>query len=455
MAGGKWQPSENYNLDEGAIESMEDQEHYKYLGYLQSGPIDQKLCKRLLMDRYTQRLKAILKTELVGKNKVRATCTYAIPVLTYSYGILAWTDTELQNLDRLTRKTFTKYRAHHPRSAVERFHLPRHQGGRGIPRASDLHQRQVENLRNYFYSKREDSEIHMAVTRNDDVTPLKMKREHDGGLVRRGTQADMVQQWKQKPLHGRYPTLLEDPHIDERATFAWLTRGDLYAESEGFIFSMQDQVVATKSYRKHILKDPNMPNAKCRVCGQKDETIDHLMGSCTVLAPKEYTDRHNNVAKILHQKLCELHEIEVEKVPYYKYSPQKAIVTPLYKILWDWEVPTDKTISANVPDIVLVDILKQHTYIIDVAVPLPHNIGSKHQEKISKYIPLADEIKKLWHQQKVTIIPIVVGATGEIPHTIYDGLGTLGLKRDMYLQLQKAVLLSTCSIVRRVIGEDD
>ncbi|KAI4455085.1 piggybac transposable element-derived protein 4 [Holotrichia oblita] len=87
-----------------------------------------------------------------------------------------------------------------------------------------------------------------------------------------------------------HPTLLEDPHIDGRATFAWLTRGDLYAESEGFIFSMQDQVVATKSYRKHILKDPNMPNAKCRVCGQKDETIDHLMGSCTVLAPKEYTD---------------------------------------------------------------------------------------------------------------------------------------------------------------------
>ena len=76
-------------------------------------------------------------------------------------------------------------------------------------------------------------------------------------------------------------------------------------------------------------------------------------------------------------------------------------------------------------------MLKQ-TYIIDIAVPLPSNLQRKHQEKIQKYIPLANEIKEMWNQDKVTIGPIIFGATGEVPTAILQGIKNLEIKKCLF-----------------------
>ena len=60
----------------------------------------------------------------------------------------------------------------------------------------------------------------------------------------------------------------------------------------------------------------------------------------------------------------------------------------------------------------------------------------------------------MWNMDSVIIAPIVVGSTGEIPKTIKKSLDILGLSWEIYLPLQKSVLLDTCSIVRRVLGEN-
>ena len=44
----------------------------------------------------------------------------------------------------------------------------------------------------------------------------------------------------------------------------------------------------------------------CRVCGAADETVAHIVSECSELAQKEYKQvRHDNVANMLHGKLCE------------------------------------------------------------------------------------------------------------------------------------------------------
>jgi len=43
----------------------------------------------------------------------------------------------------------------------------------------------------------------------------------------------------------------------------------------------------------------------CRLCGERDETISHIISECKKLAQKEYKRRHDNVAKLVHWKLCE------------------------------------------------------------------------------------------------------------------------------------------------------
>jgi hypothetical protein len=55
---------------------------------------------------------------------IKAINTCAIPVLTYTFGTIQWSDTELEQLNRLTTVALSKAGAHHPRNAVKRLYLP-------------------------------------------------------------------------------------------------------------------------------------------------------------------------------------------------------------------------------------------------------------------------------------------------------------------------------------------
>ncbi|KAK9687736.1 hypothetical protein QE152_g36050 [Popillia japonica] len=59
---------------------------------------------------------------------------------------------------------------------------------------------------------------------------------------------DIMHRWRGKPLHGRYPTQIISDEIDTNATVEWIRQGQLYAETEGMMFAIQDQVIPTKYY---------------------------------------------------------------------------------------------------------------------------------------------------------------------------------------------------------------
>ena len=67
---------------------------------------------------YFCRVKMVLRTELYGRNKVLAINGLALPVLTYSFGVIHWRTTDLQQLDRRTRKLLTMHGVHHPSADV-------------------------------------------------------------------------------------------------------------------------------------------------------------------------------------------------------------------------------------------------------------------------------------------------------------------------------------------------
>jgi hypothetical protein len=47
----------------------------------------------------------------------------------------------------ITRVLFTKFCKHHPKSAIERFNLPRENGGRGFSNLEILQQNQITSLK--------------------------------------------------------------------------------------------------------------------------------------------------------------------------------------------------------------------------------------------------------------------------------------------------------------------
>ena len=60
----------------------------------------------------------------------------------------------------------------------------------------------------------------------------------------------------------------------------------------------QDQALETKYYATKILNTET--DSKCRLCQQFDETIDHIISACPILAKEQYIKRHARVCAQLH-----------------------------------------------------------------------------------------------------------------------------------------------------------
>ena len=53
---------------------------------------------------YFRRLKRVLSSKLNGRNVIRAINAWEVAVMRYGAGVVNWTQTELQAIDRKTRK---------------------------------------------------------------------------------------------------------------------------------------------------------------------------------------------------------------------------------------------------------------------------------------------------------------------------------------------------------------
>ena len=72
---------------------------YKYLGADKSNGIQHSMMRERLHHEYFHRVKAVLQTELYSRNKILAINGFALPILTYSFGIIHWGCMDLQQLN--------------------------------------------------------------------------------------------------------------------------------------------------------------------------------------------------------------------------------------------------------------------------------------------------------------------------------------------------------------------
>jgi len=293
------------------------------------------------------------------------------------------------------------------------------------------------------------SSLHAAVVKADDrCTPLDLVRPNTNELpIDEEYNNKVKRQWSQKALHGRHPYDLSQQYVDKEASNNWLINADLFAETEGFLTAIQDQVILTRNYKKYILKQADNDEL-CRRCGKESETTQHITAACEQLAPTKYVTRHDGLAKIIHQKLAEAAELIDNKRPYYKYTPANVLENENFKLYWNRSILTDKTIHFSQPDIAFMNKKTKNTLLIDIAVPNTHNLAKTITDKQNKYQELANEICAVWKQKAAQVILIVISSTGVIPKSIPQSLTRLSLHPNTYIQLQKSVILGICSIVR-------
>ena len=118
--------------DGKVIRSLQEGESYKYLVILEADKFLEEKMKLNVSKEYIKRIRKGLKSKLNGENLVHGVNTWAVSLLRYSAAFVSWRKSELQAIDRKTRKLFTIYRALHSQSDADRLYKPRKEGGRGL-----------------------------------------------------------------------------------------------------------------------------------------------------------------------------------------------------------------------------------------------------------------------------------------------------------------------------------
>ena len=71
----------------------------------------------------------------------------------------------------------------------------------------------------------------------------------------------------------------------------WLGKGNFKRETESLRIAAQNNAIRTNHIKARI--DKTQQNSRCRVFGDRDKTINHIISECRKLALKEFKTRHD------------------------------------------------------------------------------------------------------------------------------------------------------------------
>ena len=159
----------------------------------------------------------------------------------------------------------------------------------------------------------------------------------------------------------------------------------------------RDQALQTKYYATKILSTET--DSKCRLYQLFDESIDHIISACPILAKEQYIKRHDSVCAQLHLNTCKETGVQLDKKHSYEHVPISVETSQVGKVTisWNHQVQIDRTIPNNKPDIIIHDNEKGSCMLIDVANSGDRNVIKKEAEKILKYKDLTTEIQHMWN----------------------------------------------------------
>ena len=159
-------------------------------------------------------------------------------------------------------------------------------------------------------------------------------------------------------------------------------------ETESLLTAAQNNAIRTNYIKARINK--MQQNSKCRLCGDKDKTINHIISKS---AQKVYKTRHDWVSKVIHGELCKKLKFDHTN-KWYMHNPASVLENDTHKLLWDFGIQTDYLISARRPGLIIIIDKKEKKKrkkkrtcrIADFAAPVDHRVKlKKMKRKISTW----------------------------------------------------------------------
>ena len=94
------------------------------------------------------------------------------------------------------------------------------------------------------------------------------------------------QELEEKQLHWCFKRITSD--ILNEKTWMWLRKRNFKRKTESLLTAAQNNAIRTNHIKARI--DKTQQNSKCRLCGDRDETINRMIHECNKLAQKEYME---------------------------------------------------------------------------------------------------------------------------------------------------------------------
>ena len=193
-----------------------------------------------------------------------------------------------------------------------------------------------------------------------DRTTQKLYTKHEGGLIiatRNYSENTMnkrmtitrKQKCEGKRLYGRLKRLINN--ISHDKSWTWLKKENFMRETESLLIAAQDSALRTNHIKARI--DQTQQNSKCRLCDDRDETINHIISECSKLAQREYKARHDLVGKVIHWEMCKKFKFD-HTDEWYLHNPAPVQENATHKLWWDFTIQTDHLIPTRRPDLIII-----------------------------------------------------------------------------------------------------
>ena len=127
-------------------------------------------------------------------------------------------------------------------------------------------------------------------------------------------------------------------NISDEKTWRWLRKGNLKRETESLLIAAQNNAIRTNHIKARINK--TQKNGKCRLCGDRDETINYIITECSKLAKKENKPRHNWVGKVINWKMCKKFRFD-HTTEWYMHNPASVQENDTHKSPLDFDGSTN------------------------------------------------------------------------------------------------------------------
>jgi len=484
--------------DNENIPVLGDEDYYKYLGKFENTTQLEKQVQKSASKEYIRRVSLIWSSPLSIPRKVKATQTFALPVLQHHMWTTDWPIDKLKEIDRQTRKVINNNNCKHRQESLPLLYLPPSKGGRGLTEIETLYKStkiklahyitcstdpHVQLVRTYQDAKEEKSlrsiikdarafatQINLDIsydtenkktilTYNSTVLEVNnCKPSSMKSIIKKEVVKKYEFEVKQQPWVGQFTVKQWN---NENLHKEWCDLTKVWKSIPTVVHSVHtsitQQLLQTKVYKVKKLKGEE-EDLKCRFCHSQDENVAHIMCKCSALAQSLYTARHDCMLRPVYHailKKFDLSEDDVKDTSWHKEpKPKSCVENENAKVLWNIPIYLDKVPKdgANKPDIVVQDKKDNRFFIFEGTVCNVGEINDRDQRKTEKYTDLRSSLKRMNPGYKIIQVNIVFDFLSGYHTNLISKLTEAGLSEELNIvrKCQKWIISQNCEIVKRL-----